>query len=96
MALPLTIACSSSSDCCHSSDAERPWRGGPCHAGSLVTAAAKFHGERRTKLRFRMDVGRGKEAKHIYSNEFDGSINPKQFTVQRPYSPAGIMDPYNN
>jgi len=59
-------------------------------------AAAKFHGRQKTRLRFRLD-GSGDEGKTpIYSNEFDGSINPKQFTVQKPYTPAGIMDPYSN
>ena len=31
----------------------------------------------------------------IYSNEFDGSINPAQFWRKPEYHPLGIMDPYN-
>ena len=31
----------------------------------------------------------------IYSNEYDGSINPGQFWNKLEYSPSGIMDPYN-
>ena len=30
----------------------------------------------------------------IYSNEYDGSVNPGQFWRKPDYSPAGIMDPY--
>ena len=32
----------------------------------------------------------------IYSNEFEGSINPGQFWRKKIYSPQGIMDPYND
>ncbi len=32
----------------------------------------------------------------IYNNEFDGSINPGQFWRKQDYTPAGIMDPYND
>lgn len=60
-------------------------------------AAAKFHGKQKTKLRFRLQTKTDKQkVAYIYSNEFEGSINPKQFTVQKEYTPAGIMDPYNN
>lgn len=59
-------------------------------------AAAKFHGKQKTKLRFRLQLSKGERQTFIYSNEFEGSINPKQFTVQKSYTPAGIMDPYNN
>lgn len=31
----------------------------------------------------------------IYSNEFNGSVNPGQFWRKREYFPNGIMDPYN-
>ena len=30
----------------------------------------------------------------IYSNEFQGSINPAQFWRKRGYTPQGLMDPY--
>lgn len=59
-------------------------------------AAAKFQGKQKTKLRFRLQLSKGEKQTFIYSNEFEGSINPKQFTEQKPYTPAGIMDPYNN
>ncbi|MGE3800433.1 MAG: WG repeat-containing protein [Candidatus Kapaibacterium sp.] len=32
----------------------------------------------------------------IYSNEFEGSINPAQFWRKREYYPRGLMDPYND
>lgn len=60
-------------------------------------SAARFTGEIKTKLRFRLDQYNSEDDKStIYSNEFDGSINKKQFTEQKPYNPRGIMDPYNN
>lgn len=60
-------------------------------------SAARFTGEIKTKLRFRLDQHNSEQTKTpIYSNEFDGSINKKQFTEQKPYNPSGIMDPYNN
>lgn len=59
-------------------------------------AAARFIGSQKTMLRFRLDISRGDQPEYIYSNEFAGSVNPKQFTVQKPYTPQGIMDPYNN
>jgi len=31
----------------------------------------------------------------IYSNEFDGHVNPAQFWRRPDYTPSGIMDPYN-
>lgn len=60
-------------------------------------SAARFTGEAKTKMRFRLDQHNSSTNKNpIYSNEFDGSINKKQFTEQKPYNPSGIMDPYNN
>lgn len=60
-------------------------------------AAARFTGRFRTRLRFRLDEQTSEtERTTIYSNEFEGSINRKQFTNQRPYTPAGLMDPYIN
>jgi len=32
----------------------------------------------------------------IYSNEYEGSINPGQFWRKQDYYPGGIMDPYND
>ena len=60
-------------------------------------AAARFTGEFRTKLRFRLDEQKSSTANTtVYSNEFDGGVNVKQFTVQQGHNPAGLMDPYNN
>lgn len=60
-------------------------------------AAARFTGEFKTKLRFRLDEQKSKtKTMTIYSNEFDGSVNAKQFTVQQGHKPTSIMDPYDN
>lgn len=60
-------------------------------------SAARYTGEIKTKLRFRLDKQSGKtDQTPIYSNEFEGSINPKQFTIQQGHNPSGLMDPYNN
>ena len=34
------------------------------------------------------------ESQTLYSNEFEGSINPGQFWRKTDYSPQGLMDPY--
>lgn len=31
----------------------------------------------------------------LYSNEFEGSINPEQFTEKEGHNPTDLMDPYN-
>ena len=60
-------------------------------------AAARFTGSFKTKMRFRLEEQKSKTEKMIiYSNEFEGSVNAKQFTVQQGYKPAGMMDPYDN
>ena len=59
-------------------------------------AAPKFAGSIKTKLRFRLQIVKGKSLDFVYSNEFDGFINPKQFTVEQGHKPTSIMDPYNN
>lgn len=60
-------------------------------------AAARYTGKFKTKLRFRMDWQKSQSEKStIYSNEFSGSINAKQFTHQQGHKPMSIMDPYNN
>lgn len=60
-------------------------------------AAARFTGEFKTKLRFRLDQHNSKNGKTIvYSNQFDGSVNDKQFTARQGHKPHGLMDPYNN
>jgi len=59
-------------------------------------AGAKLTGKLKTQLRFRLQVSNRDKTKFIYSNEFEGSVNPKQFTVQQGHTPGSIMDPYNN
>jgi hypothetical protein len=44
-----------------------------------------------TKLRF---VLMGE--KLVYSNEFEGSVNPEQFAIKQGHTPTNIMDPYND
>jgi hypothetical protein len=53
-------------------------------------AAPVYTGTKKTKLRF---VLQGKQP--LYSNEFEGSINPGQFTQKQGHTPTDIMDPYN-
>lgn len=53
-------------------------------------AAPVYTGTMKTRLRF---VLQGKEP--IYSNEFEGSINPEQLTQKQGHSPTNLMDPYD-
>lgn len=57
-----------------------------------------YDGEFRTRLRaallYKKDY-KEQEDMVLYSNEFEGSINPGQLWRKEPYSPSGIMDPYN-
>ena len=63
-----------------------------------------YDGSIKTKLRIELkyvdhkdknpDIWERKEIT-IYSNEYDGSINPSQFWRQSTYYANGIMDPYN-
>lgn len=64
-----------------------------------------YDGEFETKLRivlkFKAPTNlltnrKGKKEITIYSNEYDGSINPGQFWNKRTYYPGGLMDPYND
>ena len=60
-------------------------------------AAARYTGKFKTRLRFRLDIQKSDtETLSIYSNEFDGSINPKQFTVTQASRPWGLVDPFQN
>ena len=60
-------------------------------------SAARYTGVRPTKFRIRLSVeDPGEKSRTILSNEFEGSVNPKQFTVQQGHKPTSIMDPYNN
>ncbi|WP_294673710.1 WG repeat-containing protein [uncultured Fluviicola sp.] len=64
----------------------------------FVTPA--YEGEYKTKLRIKLEYSdKGKNGKEelqiIYSNEYDGSVNPGQFWNKDHHIPAGIMDPYS-
>ena len=60
-------------------------------------AAPRYNGKIKTRLRIRLEWQKSQFQKlTIYSNEFDGSVNAKQFTVQQGHQPTNIMDPYNN
>jgi hypothetical protein len=48
-------------------------------------------------LSFRLDEQKSQTKKMtIYSNEFEGSINGKQFTIKQGHTPTDIMDPSND
>jgi hypothetical protein len=53
--------------------------------------APRYAGDLPTKLRFRLDQ---RDQPPIYSNEFEGSVNPEQFTRKQGHQPTNIMDPY--
>jgi hypothetical protein len=58
-----------------------------------------YEGEFKTKLRAELLYKKDNDQKNddiLYSNEFDGSINPGQFWRKNPYYPSGLMDPYND
>lgn len=57
-----------------------------------------YEGEYTTRLRaeLRYKTGIEEDSRIIYSNEFEGSVNPGQFWRKSGYSPSGIMDPYND
>ncbi len=64
-----------------------------------------YEGEFKTKLRIELnyidptdksEYMRDKKEITIYSNEYEGSINPGQFWNKREYYPSGLMDPYND
>jgi hypothetical protein len=54
-------------------------------------AAARYDGTMKTKLRFKLTGEHGA----IYSEEFEGSINPEQFTIQHAPASGDLMDPYS-
>lgn len=85
------------------------WCGNSYHTLTLepnnywAFATPKYDGEFKTKFRIelkylnpldKLTKSRQKSEITIYSNEFDGSLNPAQFWNKRPYSPNGIMDSY--
>jgi len=49
----------------------------------------RFRGANKTLLRFHMTL----KDQHVYSNEFEGSVNAGQFTAMEPHRPRDIMDP---
>lgn len=62
-----------------------------------------YHGINNTKLRIALYyIDQSFEAEYpwnrkelvVYSNEYNGSINPAQFWRKRDYRPSGLMDPY--
>lgn len=60
-----------------------------------------YKGALKTKLRFKLDIRsenqyKGQKAQTIYSNEFEGSLNPAQFWRKQGYTPSGLMDPYSD
>lgn len=65
----------------------------------------RYEGDFKTKLRIELKYidpknqsSKRRERKEIiiYSNEYDGSVNPAQFWRKDNYSPNGIMDPYED
>jgi hypothetical protein len=64
-----------------------------------------YDGDVKTKLRIQLTYidpadkspySRNRKEITLYSNEYDGSINPAQFWREQGYSAQGIMDPYND
>jgi len=60
-------------------------------------AAARYTGKFKTRLRFRLQWQKSDNKKlMVYSNEFDGSVNAKQFTVKEEDTPTSLMDRHDN
>jgi len=55
-------------------------------------AVPSYTGKQQTRLRFALQPAQGQAP--IYSNEFQGSINPRQFSKRQGHRPTGLMDPY--
>jgi len=64
-----------------------------------------YGGEYKTKLRISLQYldpadqskdRRERKELTVYSNEYEGGVNPAQFWNKRDYYPGGIMDPYND
>lgn len=53
--------------------------------------ALRYKGPQTTMLRFAMTLD---DASVIYSNEFEGSIHPDQFSVKVGHRATNVMDPY--
>ncbi|RTQ48167.1 WG repeat-containing protein [Hymenobacter gummosus] len=57
-----------------------------------------FSGSFKTRLRVKLLRQNPQDQENplvVYSNEFAGGVNPGQFWRKPGYSPAGLMDPYN-
>jgi hypothetical protein len=63
-----------------------------------------YEGILKTKLRIRLEYIDTKDIKNskwkkkiitLFSNEYDGSVNPAQFWRKREYYPSNVMEPYN-
>lgn len=68
----------------------------PGHYWSFVTPV--YAGEYQTKLRVKLVFRSGKstgDSRTIYSNEYEGSVNPGQFWNKDHHIPESIMDPYS-
>jgi len=73
----------------------------PNHFWTFLTPV--YAGDSKTKLRVALNYidptdksekDRGKKDITLYSNEYEGSINPGQFWKKEDYHPTGLMDPY--
>ena len=86
------------------------WCGNSYHTLTLdaktfwTFATPAYEGDFKTKFRIALEYvdsksvfryRRNQRTIVIYSNEYDGSVNPGQFWRKEGYSPHGIMDPYN-
>ena len=56
-------------------------------------SAPRYVGDRKAKLRFRLEVSEGK---FLYSNEYDGSVNAEQFLEKQGHAAENLMDPYDD
>ena len=74
------------------------WCGNSYHRVFLLSghfwefSAPRYQGTVPTKLRFAMVLADGSQ---LYSNVFDGSVNPDQFTMKEGHNATNLMDPYN-
>ena len=54
--------------------------------------APRFKGTKLTRMRFKLSGADSKLA--IYSNEFDGFVEPSQYSGKEGHQPTNVMDPY--
>ena len=81
----------------------RSWCGNSYHTLSLPAksywefTAPRYDGSYQTKLRIRLtiQINNDEAARVVYSNEFTGRIDPRQFSDRQGHVPQSIMDPYN-